>query len=327
MIIFNFLLYVETAPSLSNLKLNLDGYDNRPRYNWPANEQATNSDRIRLELIEKAIDLLNTQTQDTKRNDINNCLYKRDSLMNILNCVKYFVDKSKERRSQNHFPKNNKHYQYNIKKDFNEYDSDETDLTKTYLNKSFNGRSNFSQDYLDVADLLRTNADTKDDKTKNRYVPKSVKTKNKYGRFDYDLSRFRKYNPSREVRKSRSDSNSDYSASSGSQEVDRKRKGMQRDHKTADKSFDVDSSAEISSEEMQIQKVKPKKLKKAIPKVKKAQVLYMQGPSRLYQEDSRRRLPYFFPKRLHWDENDIKSLRNYWINGPQGKYSGYRIPY
>ncbi|CAK1553300.1 unnamed protein product [Leptosia nina] len=57
---------------------------------------------------------------------------------------------------------------------------------------------------------------------------------------------------------------------------------------------------------------------------------YMQAPTRIYEIelDLRRRLPHFLPKRHHWDEEDFKNLRNYWIHGPQGKYPGpYRIPY
>ncbi|XP_046976014.1 uncharacterized protein LOC124542125 [Vanessa cardui] len=313
----------ETSPSLSHLRLNLDGYDNPPRYSWPVNDQALNSDRIRLQLIEKAIHLLNTQKQETKPNVINDCFNRQESLVNTLNCVKDLV--KRHRRNQNHIPKHSKHYQYNIKKDFNEYDSDETDLSKANLYKSFNSRSNFSQDYLDVADLLRTDDLNKDVKDKKIYVLKSAKQKNKYGRFDYDLSRFRKSNSIGVKKSLRSDFNSDYSAS-GSQEDDGMREEPHGYKERKDK-YDIDSS-EVSSEEIQIKKLKPKKFprKKAIPK-RKPQILYMQGPSRLYREDGRRRLPYFFPKRLHWNEDDVKNLRDYWINGPQGKYSGYRIAY
>ncbi|XP_050360271.1 uncharacterized protein LOC126780057 [Nymphalis io] len=325
-ITLSFVLFVEIAPTFSKI-INLDEY---PRNNWRVRLESTNNDNIRLEQINKAVDLI--IKQEPKANDINECL-KHNSLRNHLNCVNYLVKKNKfKRRSHTNIPKH-KHYQYNIKKDFNEYDSDEIDLTKSNLNKSFNSRSNFSQDYLDVADLLRTNEITKGtNKTKNRYIFKIVQPKNKYGRFDYDLSRFRKFNPNLKSKKSlRSDSSSDYSASSGSQE-DRMRKGS-KSHKTFDKSYDIDSSEEVSSEEeiLTFQKQKhikaAPKSKKKIPKLKKPQVLYMQGPSRLYEEDSRRRLSYFFPKRLHWDEYDMKTLRNYWLNGPQGKYSEYRTPY
>lgn len=37
-------------------------------------------------------------------------------------------------------------------------------------------------------------------------------------------------------------------------------------------------------------------------------------------EDRRRRLPQFLPKRYHWDPSDINELGYYWFNGPKGRY-------
>ncbi|XP_072946657.1 uncharacterized protein [Epargyreus clarus] len=51
-------------------------------------------------------------------------------------------------------------------------------------------------------------------------------------------------------------------------------------------------------------------------------IVYIQAPGRFIDadDDLRRRLPQFLPKRMHWNEDDHHNLRNYWIKGPRGKY-------
>lgn len=217
----------------------------------------------------------------------------------------------------------------------------------------------FSQDYLDVNDLLRNNKKMDDKKTKKRIIFKIVPNENKFTRFDYDLTSLRRFKPKNDKEIVRIDHDSSNKNNNKRiifkivpdedklvkfDKTDNKNKNILRT--LPDDYYDSDSSsseehadqnnAEIhhqgqlnvnsdSDESSSYEEVKIKKKVKA--KVEPA-VYYMQGPSRMYGEDSRRRLPHFLPKRYYWDEDDMRELKNFWFQGPQGKYPGhYKTPY
>lgn len=187
------------------------------------------------------------------------------------------------------------------------------------MDRSFHGYNNFSHDYVDINDLLRTDKKLvpvpKKDKNKKSYNFKVLKP-NKFDRFTYDLTKFRRDNRKRKYK-------SDDSESSGSSE-ESSLENVNQGRIAKNKRFQiVDKSNSDSSESLE--EIKQRKRKKK-SKISKDGMMYMQSPSRLYE--LRRRLPNFFPKRYHWDEDDIKDLRNYWFSGPQGKYWGqYKTPY
>ncbi|XP_028160991.1 serrate RNA effector molecule homolog [Ostrinia furnacalis] len=55
---------------------------------------------------------------------------------------------------------------------------------------------------------------------------------------------------------------------------------------------------------------------------------YLQGTrlvSPSSEEDARRRIQHFLPKRFHWEPEDIQNLGYYWFNGPQGRYPYFAI--
>ena len=162
---------------------------------------------------------------------------------------------------------------------------------------------NFSQDYIDINDLLRSN---KDSDRKRKIIFKIVNPEHQVQSIDRnDLRRFNKF-VNKKILRTVSDSDSDSSDSSVS------RKKIQY------------SISESSSEEKSQEKPKEKSREKV--KVKANSVMYMQSPSRIYE--GRRRLPHFYPKRYHWNEDDMRDLRNYWFNGPQGRYWGlHETPY
>ncbi|CAG9577604.1 unnamed protein product [Danaus chrysippus] len=184
------------------------------------------------------------------------------------------------------------------------------------LDRSFHGYNNFSHDYVDINDLLRTNKLVqKKDKNKKSYIFKVLKP-NKFDRFTYDLTKFRRDNRKRKYKSEDSDS-SDETEESSLENVNQGRIAKNKRFQIAEKS---NSDSSDSSEEIKQRKRKKKS------KIPSDGMMYMQSPSRLYE--LRRRLPNFFPKRYHWDENDMKDLRNYWFSGPQGKYWGqYKTPY
>lgn len=217
----------------------------------------------------------------------------------------------------------------------------------------------FSQDYLDVNDLLRSNKKMDDQKTKKRIIFKIVPNENKFSRFDYDLTGLRKFNPKKDKEIVKINDNSsiknnkkriifkivpDENKLVKFDKTDNKVKNILR--KQQDDYYDSESSSseehtepnngkidlqgqsnvKSDSESSSYEEIKIIK-KKIKPKVEPA-VYYMQGPSRMYGEDSRRRLPHFLPKRYYWDEDDMRELKNFWFQGPQGKYPGhYRTPY
>ncbi|CAH2083440.1 unnamed protein product [Euphydryas editha] len=246
-------------------------------------------------------ELINEQTNNMKLMTYNRCLHE-DYESDRKKCMKELVEKTVRKGVEDSDNYMNDYYE----------NQDPSKPDRSYKKKSF------SQDYLDINDLLRTNKNMDNDKTKKKIILKIVQpNKNKFTRFDYDLTGVRKFNHDEDKMEKKNILRTDYdsSDSSGSDEKQAKRNDVK------DESSDRDSDESSSDEEDVKRKLKTKK--KVNPTV-----YYMQGPSRMYGEDARRRIPHFFPKRYHWDEDDIKDLKNYWFQGPQGKYSGpYKTPY
>ncbi|CAG9790543.1 unnamed protein product [Diatraea saccharalis] len=88
--------------------------------------------------------------------------------------------------------------------------------------------------------------------------------------------------------------------------------------------FDSDLSSESDQPLIrETMKTKKKKIKN-----KEDKEYYLQAGRIIdpYSDDEfRRRLPVFLPKRYHWQEEDIHNLGYYWFNGPQGRYPHYAL--
>lgn len=90
-------------------------------------------------------------------------------------------------------------------------------------------------------------------------------------------------------------------------------------------SKNVESNSNSIEKSLQKKKKKKKKQKR---KTDGEDEIYLQGNKLITvsdseednNEDQRRRLPQFLPKRYHWDPSDIHDLGYYWFNGPKGKY-------
>ncbi|KAL0858462.1 hypothetical protein ABMA27_012332 [Loxostege sticticalis] len=89
--------------------------------------------------------------------------------------------------------------------------------------------------------------------------------------------------------------------------------------KPSSKEYYSQGNGGLSSDEVE-EPVKPKKYKS-----NKKKEYYLQGGRIIADvdedEDRRRRLPNFLPKRYHWAEDEIHNLGFFWFNGPQGRYS------
>ncbi|XP_039762834.1 uncharacterized protein LOC120635760 [Pararge aegeria] len=341
-----------------------------------------------LELISKALEIIKKEKSDSTALEINKCL----DVVNMkkkLNCIKRLIYKEKSDSDNkkpyfytklfNDEPFPLMKYKHNLDNGFVDLTKSGNDAKRTfhtlfkfsddYLDindllragtemvdeksiapnkikildeaQSLRQLKNFSQDYLDVNDILRTSKNAKstperidNEKAKmNVYVFKllpikeGVKIMRRYRTIDT------KGNENKNILRSASEENDSSSSSESSESKEERviRKGKKwkrpKRFQVINKSVEEDvSSEEDSSNESDIPIQRPIE----VPKRGKKMVFYMQAPGRIYktEKESRRRLPHFFPKRYHWNEEEMKDLRDYWFNGPQGKYRGhYKTPY
>ncbi|XP_069364522.1 uncharacterized protein [Maniola hyperantus] len=214
-----------------------------------------------------------------------------------------------------------------------------------------------SQDYLDPYDLLRTNAEMDQEtpkkikNSKKLYIFKLIPSKNE---INNNLRQFKNIPNKKELNNLRrfgnivpkddfiqkkilrtdsiesdSSSSSDESKSEEEKIVNKDLKGKDKKGKrfqVTDKSEqDISSSSEDISNESDIPIQRPIEITN-----KDKKVYYMQAPNRIMKikKEGRRRLPIFFPKRYHWNEEDMRHLQYYWFSGRQGKYWGHhKTPY
>lgn len=281
------------------------------------------------------------KTKDLKLASFKRCFrVKNDADRKI--CMKEIVEKTKRQGMED------------SNSIVNEYDENQDQIKPERFETK-----KFSQDYLDVNDLLRNNKKMDDKKNKKRIIFKIVPNENKFSRFDYDLTSLRRFKPKNDkeiVRINHDSSNEnnnkriifkivpdenklvkfdktdnknknilrtlpdDYYDSDSSSSEEHTEQNNGEIHHQGQANVNSDSDESSSYEEVQIKKKNKAKVEPA--------VYYMQGPSRMYGEDSRRRLPHFLPKRYYWDEDDMRELNNFWFQGPQGKYPGhYKTPH
>lgn len=220
-------------------------------------------------------------------------------MQNKLNCIKRFITQNK------YHGRGGSKLQYGPHSNDNRHTfEDFTDISKRENSENTKNK-NFSQDYLDIKDLLRSKSGPQ---KKKKYVFQIANPTERHVQNKPNFSNFRKFSSNKIGDKILRTSSYEASESSGSEEIPEKKKHQESSESESELSNDV----EVTTRR---------------PKAKSGQLLYIQSPSHIYSP-SRRRLPYFLPKRYHWDEDDIKNLHDYWFNGPQGKYWGpYKTPY
>ncbi|XP_045783320.1 uncharacterized protein LOC123879576 [Maniola jurtina] len=214
----------------------------------------------------------------------------------------------------------------------------------------------FSQDYLDPDDLLKTNARMDKEipkevkNSKQLYIfqlmPSKTEVNNKLGQFTNipnkkELKVWRRFGntvPKNDFimekilrRESIESDSSSSREESRSEEKKMDIKGVKGKDKKG-KRFQVisdQSGQDISSDDVSNESDIPIQRPIEIP-VKEKKVYYMQAPNRILKirNEGRRRLLIFFPKRYHWDPEDMRHLQYHWFSGRQGKYGGhYKTPY
>ncbi|CAH0731131.1 unnamed protein product, partial [Brenthis ino] len=255
-------------------------------------------DNFRTELIKKGYELLQKQNE-LNLIGINNCLQTYIKMQNKLNCIKRFIAQNKyhERGGSKlpHGPHSND--------DRIIYD-DFTDISQRENPENIKNMS-FSQDYLDIKDLLRSKSGSQ---KKKKFVFQIVNPTERHTENMPNFNNFRKFYANKIDNKNLRISSDESSESSGSEEIPQKEKRQE----SSESESELSNNAEVTTRK---------------PKTKNGKLLYIQSPTHFYRP-SRRRLPHFLPKRYHWDEEDIKKLHDYWFSGPQGKYWGpYKTPY
>lgn len=188
----------------------------------------------------------------------------------------------------------------------------------------------FSDDYLDIKDLMRTNfsedyADVDD--------------------FKFNVfPSFRKFFKGN-LQLRAQDSSSDESSESSEEDIEGLRTRGRRGRRKKKKRYQVvtkqpknNSVSSVSNEDNAILSEKEPKpfsdssiensietttrrpKRKGLKKEDSSKFRFLQGNKMYKPEDFRRRMPYFMPKRYHWREEEFHNLGYYWFNGPKGKY-------